>query len=155
MTLKFYRWPWKTTGHLFYAHSSFLHHFVAIHELQFELQSRNGPIGFCLCDLDLWPLTLTFCMDITFVNGNNMTRTFTFNIITAKNRSQSYGIAIFFWIDPHSIFIPGFQGNSYLIYTKAAFEALHIGTCLCQNQQWHDVSYHYSTWVSGNCFVMS
>ena len=24
-----------------------------------------------LCDLDLWPLTLTFCMDITFVNGNN------------------------------------------------------------------------------------
>ena len=27
-------------------------------------------LGFDLCDLDLWPLTLTFCMDITFVNGN-------------------------------------------------------------------------------------
>ena len=24
-----------------------------------------------LCDLDLWPLTLTFCMDITSVIGNN------------------------------------------------------------------------------------
>ena len=23
-----------------------------------------------LCDLDLWPLTLTFCMDLTSVNGN-------------------------------------------------------------------------------------
>ena len=25
-----------------------------------------------LCDLDLWPLTLTFCMDVTFVIGNNV-----------------------------------------------------------------------------------
>ena len=24
-----------------------------------------------LCDLDLWPLTLTFCMDLTLVIGNN------------------------------------------------------------------------------------
>ena len=24
-----------------------------------------------LCDHDLWPLTLTFCMDVTFVTGNN------------------------------------------------------------------------------------
>ena len=23
------------------------------------------------CDLDLWPLTFTFCMDVTFVIGNN------------------------------------------------------------------------------------
>ena len=30
-----------------------------------------GKTCFDLCDLDLWPLTLTFCMDITFVNGNN------------------------------------------------------------------------------------
>ena len=27
--------------------------------------------GHDLCDLDLWPLTFTFCMDITFVTGNN------------------------------------------------------------------------------------
>ena len=30
-----------------------------------------GKICFDLCDLDLWSLTLNFCMDITFVNGNN------------------------------------------------------------------------------------
>ena len=28
-------------------------------------------LGVDLCDLDLWPLTLTFCMDVTFVIGNN------------------------------------------------------------------------------------
>ena len=28
-------------------------------------------LGVDLCDLDLWPLTLTFCMDITFDHGNN------------------------------------------------------------------------------------
>ena len=26
---------------------------------------------FGLCDLDLWPLTMTFCMDISSANGNN------------------------------------------------------------------------------------
>ena len=28
-------------------------------------------LGVDLCDLDLWALTLTFCMDVTFVIGNN------------------------------------------------------------------------------------
>ena len=28
-------------------------------------------LGYDLCDLDLWPMTLTFCMDITSVIGNN------------------------------------------------------------------------------------
>ena len=28
-------------------------------------------LGRDLCDLNLWPLTLTFCMDVTFVIGNN------------------------------------------------------------------------------------
>ena len=114
VTLKFDRWPWKTIGHLFYATSSFVHHFKAISEFKLELQSRNaqfaskwtifcpvwpwnltgdlekqkgtspkqcqalciilssyvnsnwsyGPetaeLGFDLCDLDLWLLTLTF-----------------------------------------------------------------------------------------------
>ena len=30
-----------------------------------------GKICFDLCDLDIWPLTLTLCMDINFVHGNN------------------------------------------------------------------------------------
>ena len=30
-----------------------------------------AKLGVELCDLDLWPLTLTFCMDITSDHGNN------------------------------------------------------------------------------------
>ena len=125
MTLKFDEWPSKTIGHLFYATSSFMHHFVAIGEFKLELQSGNAQfgsksmiframwpwnlmdglekhlgtspkhhralciilssyvnsnwsyspetakLGYDLGDLDLWPMTLTFCMDITFVIGNN------------------------------------------------------------------------------------
>ena len=42
VTLQFDVWPWKTIGHLFYATSSFVHHFVAIGEFKLELQSGNG-----------------------------------------------------------------------------------------------------------------
>ena len=44
-TLKFYGWPWKTIGHLFYATSSFVHHFVPIGELKLESQSGNAQSG--------------------------------------------------------------------------------------------------------------
>ena len=57
-------WPSKTRGHLFEASSSFVHHFIAIF-------AETAKWGYDLCDLDLWPLTLTFCIDITFVIGNN------------------------------------------------------------------------------------
>ena len=33
---------------------------------------KLGQNFFYLCDLHLWPLTWTFCMEITFVNGNNL-----------------------------------------------------------------------------------
>ena len=42
LTLK---WPWKTIGHLFYATSSFVHHFVPIGEFKLELQSGNAQFG--------------------------------------------------------------------------------------------------------------
>ena len=125
VTLTFDGWPSKTIGHLFYATSSFVHHFVAIGEFKLELQSGNAQswsnsvlfraawpwnltddlqkqkgtsskhhqaiciissshvnsnwsyspetvkLGCDLCDLAHWPLTLTFCMDITFVICNN------------------------------------------------------------------------------------
>ena len=45
VTLKFNGWPWKTIGHLFYAASSFVHHFIAIIEFQLELQSGNMQFG--------------------------------------------------------------------------------------------------------------
>ena len=45
VTLQFDAWPWKTIGHLFYATSSFVHHFVAIGEFKLELQSGNSQSG--------------------------------------------------------------------------------------------------------------
>ena len=44
-TLKLDGWPCKTIGHLFYASSSFVHHFVAIGEFKLELQSGNAQSG--------------------------------------------------------------------------------------------------------------
>ena len=56
VTMKFDRWPWKTIGHLFYATSSVVHHFVAISGFKLELQSGNAQFGsksaiFC----PMWP----------------------------------------------------------------------------------------------------
>ena len=60
VTFKLDRWPWKTIGHLFYATSSFVHHFVAIGEFKLVLQSGNAQFGsksmiFCA----VWPSNLT------------------------------------------------------------------------------------------------
>ena len=44
-TLKFDGWHWKTIGHLFYATSSFVQHFVSIGEFKLELQSGNAQSG--------------------------------------------------------------------------------------------------------------
>ena len=74
VTLKFDGWPRKRIGHLCYATSSFVHHFVTISEFKLDLRSRNSQNGtkFALTsvtltfDLWLWP----FCMDITSANGN-------------------------------------------------------------------------------------
>ena len=45
VTLKFYGWTSKTIGHLFYATSSFVQHFVAIGEFKLELQSWKAQSG--------------------------------------------------------------------------------------------------------------
>ena len=58
VTLKFDGWPSKTIGHLFYATSSFVQHFVAIGEFKLELQSGNGKVG--LWPRWPWPLTSDF-----------------------------------------------------------------------------------------------
>ena len=52
VTLKFDVWPWKTIGHLFYATSISLHHFLAIGQFKLELQSwspqfRSKSAIFC------------------------------------------------------------------------------------------------------------
>ena len=63
VTLKFDGWPSKTIGHLFYATSSFVHHFIAIGEFKLELQSGNAQSGsnsaiLAPCDLEIWRMTL-------------------------------------------------------------------------------------------------
>ena len=62
VTLQFEVWPWKTIGHLFYATSSFVHHFLAIGDFKLELQSGNAQFGIRRflepCDLEIWRMTL-------------------------------------------------------------------------------------------------
>ena len=54
---------WRMTlqnkGHLFYATSSFVHHFVAIGEFKFELQSGNAQCGSKSTFLAVWPRNFT------------------------------------------------------------------------------------------------
>ena len=45
VTLQYDERPCKTIGHLFYATSSFVHHYVAIGEFKLELQSGNAQFG--------------------------------------------------------------------------------------------------------------
>ena len=60
MTLKFDGWPSKTIGHLFYATSSFVQHFVAIGELKLELQSGIAQSGSnSTIFRAVWPWNLT------------------------------------------------------------------------------------------------
>ena len=50
----------KTIGHLFYATSSFVHHFVAIGEFKLELQSGNAQFGSkSTIFWAVWPSNLT------------------------------------------------------------------------------------------------
>ena len=63
VTLKFNGWPSKTIEHLFYATSSFVHHFIPIAEFKFELQSGNAQFGSKStisepCDLEILRITL-------------------------------------------------------------------------------------------------
>ena len=59
-TLKFDGWPCKTIGHLFYATSSFVHHFILIGEFKLELQSGNAQFGSnATIFRAVWPWNLT------------------------------------------------------------------------------------------------
>ena len=65
VTLKFDGWLWKTTGHLFYATLSFLHHSIGVFKL--ELRSGNAQIDANLRWL-LWPWHLT--SDLVLSHGH-------------------------------------------------------------------------------------
>ena len=65
VTLKFDGWPWKTIGHLFYATSNFVHHFVAIGKFELELQSWNAQSGSSSTIFRaVWPWNLTDDLEI-------------------------------------------------------------------------------------------
>ena len=60
VTLKFGGWPWKTIGHLSFAVSSFVQHFIAIGEFKLELQSGNAQFGSnSTIFRAVWPWNLT------------------------------------------------------------------------------------------------
>ena len=60
VTLKFDEWPWKTIGHLFFAVSSFVQHFIAIGEFKLELQSGNAQFeSNSTIFRAMWPWNLT------------------------------------------------------------------------------------------------
>ena len=62
--LKFGGWPWKTVGHLSYAISTFVHHFITMCEFKLELRSGNCWIGFW--PLWSWPVT----SDLDLLHGH-------------------------------------------------------------------------------------
>ena len=60
VTLKFDRWPWNIIGHLFYATSSFVHHFIPIYDIKMKLQSGNTKFGSkSAISCPVWPWNLT------------------------------------------------------------------------------------------------
>ena len=60
VTLKFDGWPWKTIGHLSFAVSSCVQHFIAIGEFKLELQCGNAQFGSnSTIFRAVWPWNLT------------------------------------------------------------------------------------------------
>ena len=64
VTLKLDGWPWKTTGHLSFAVSSFVQHLIAIGEFKLELQSGNAQFGSnSPISRAVWPWNLTYDLE--------------------------------------------------------------------------------------------
>ena len=62
VTLKFDEWPWKTIGHLSFAVSSFVQHFIAIGVFNWSYSPETPNLGqnrwfFQPCDLAIWWMT--------------------------------------------------------------------------------------------------
>ena len=64
VTLKFDGWPWKTIGHLSFAVSSFVQHFIASGEFKLELLSGNAQFGSnSTIFRAVWPWNLTYDLE--------------------------------------------------------------------------------------------
>ena len=71
-------WPWNLTDDIekHKSTSPKKHQAVSIISSSYVNSSwsyspETANLGYDPCDLDFWPITLTFCMDITSVIGNN------------------------------------------------------------------------------------
>ena len=60
VTLKFHRWPCKTIGHLFYASSGFINHFIANSEFKLELHTVRRHTIWVKIDDSFSGVTLKF-----------------------------------------------------------------------------------------------
>ena len=77
VTLQFDAWPWKTIGHLFYATSSFVHHFVAIDDFKLELHSRNAQFGSNSTFFRaVWPCNLMYDIEKLYGTSSILLRAF-------------------------------------------------------------------------------
>ena len=64
VTLKFDGWPWKTIGHLSFAVSSFVQHFITIGEFKLELLSGKAQFGSNSTIVRaVWPWNLTYDLE--------------------------------------------------------------------------------------------
>ena len=72
VTLKFDGWHWKTIGHLSILHKALCIISNPLVNSNLSYSPETVKLGCDLYDLDLWPLTLTVCMDLTLVIGNNL-----------------------------------------------------------------------------------
>ena len=74
VTLQFDVWTWKTIGHLFYSpkqHQALCIISSLYLNSNWSYSPETAKLAVELCDVDLWPLTLTLCMDVTFLIGSN------------------------------------------------------------------------------------
>ena len=115
VTLKFDGWPSKTIGHLFYATSSFVHHFVAIDEFKLELQSGNAYFGskwtifFSRVTLNFegWPsktIGHLFCATSSFVHHFVAIGEFKLELQSGNAQSRSNSKLFGWWLRPPTIY---------------------------------------------------
>ena len=71
VTLKFDRWPWKSIGTATKQYRALCIISSPYVKSNWSYRPETANLVFDLCNLDFWPLTLNFCMDITSVIGNH------------------------------------------------------------------------------------
>ena len=108
-------------------------------EFKLKIQSGKRLNWILTCDLDLWPLTLTFCMDITSVIGN----------ITPENFMMIYTRAVNVQSLQPEIALRNYQNTAYSSWhTSNRFQKDNDLTSVP-----HKVLFHVAWCNSCNVFV--